>query len=85
VGNGELRFFWATVEGSNGIDTFVSGGRGGNTATPSPRGRVPDNPPVWGSGVSPGASGLSSVKDMSNDNWSGCIPRRQNGTNLSKG
>jgi hypothetical protein len=41
---GELRFFWATAEGSIGMDTAVSGGRGGSTATPSPSGRVPDNP-----------------------------------------
>jgi hypothetical protein len=68
VGSGELRFFWATAEGSIGTDTVVSGGNGGSTATPSPKGRVPDSPPACGSGASPGASGLSSVKDMSNDN-----------------
>lgn len=68
MGSGELRFFWATAEGSIGTDTVASGGRGGSTATPSPKGRVPDSPPACGSGASPGASGLSSVKDMSNDN-----------------
>ena len=71
VGNNEFFFLGATDEGSIGVDTVVSGGKGGRTATPSPRGRVPDKPTACGSGVSPGASGLSSVRDMSNDNWRG--------------
>lgn len=38
---------------------IVSGGRGGSTAMPRPRGRDPANPVVPRSGDSPGVSGFS--------------------------
>lgn len=52
----------ATVEGKKLPPDGVSGGKGGNTATPRPNGRCPDKPPPeLNSGDSPGASGFSST------------------------
>lgn len=55
----------ATCDGRNcPLDGTVSGGNGGNTATPRPSGRAPLNPTVPRSGTSPGASGFSSTKSI---------------------
>lgn len=57
--------FLASAEGWNGT---LSGGKGGSTATPRPRGRAPLRPAAAGSGASPGASAFSSTSLPVNKN-----------------